>query len=78
MKTITADFNRRGPHGTLKISLRRFSETPKVGEQFVVVDGEDRYTGTVRRVNSDSRTVLIDMAWEQESPQHSHLSASGA
>lgn len=64
MKNVTADFNVRGPRGMLKISLRRFPEAPTVGERFVTVDGEDRYLGTVRSVDVDSRFVLMEMEWE--------------
>ena len=77
MKTVTADFNRRGPNGTLRVSLRRFAQAPMVDEQFTVVDGEDHFVGTIRSVDRDSRMVIMDMAWEQKSQQYSGLSVSG-
>lgn len=78
MKTVTADFNRRGPTGTLRVSLRRFAQVPMVNEQFTVVDGEDYFVGTIRSVNRNCRTVIMDMAWDQKSQQYSDLSVSGA
>lgn len=65
MKIVKADFNRRGPRGTLKVSLRRFNDTPIVGEQFIAVDGEDMFIGSVKSVDPTGRTVLMDMSWGQ-------------
>ena len=48
----------------LKVSLRRFPEVPTIGEQFVTVDGEDSYLGTVRSVDLESRIVLMEMEWD--------------
>lgn len=65
MRNVKADFNRRGPDGTVKVSLRRFSGTPAVGEEFIAVDGEDMFVGRVKSVDPDTRTVLMDMNWGQ-------------
>lgn len=66
MKSVTADLNRRGPHGAVKVSLRRFSEFPSVGDRFVVNDGDDKFVGTVSAVDSQKRTVLMDMEWRDQ------------
>lgn len=63
MKSVTADLNRRGPAGTVKVSLRRFEEEPTVGDQFVVNDGEDRFVGKVRDIDSSKRVAFMQMDW---------------
>jgi hypothetical protein len=61
MKNVTADLNRRGPNNTVRVSLRRFAEPPKIGEKYVIVDGEDTFVGIVVEINPAKRVALVDI-----------------
>ena len=74
MKTVTVDLNRRGPKGTVNVALRRFSQTPSVGEQYLAVDGEDRFIGRIKFVNTETHTVLMEMYWDHDSEQQHDFS----
>lgn len=72
MKSINADLNRRGLNGTVQVASRRFEKMPEVGDHFIVVDGEDKFEGTVYQVLPDRRSVLLQMSWESNSNNHTH------
>lgn len=69
MKSVSADLNRRGPNGTVRVATRRFDTVPTVGEHFIVNDGEDKFEGTVSEVILEERSVLLKMSWESASTQ---------
>lgn len=72
MKSINADLNRRGLNGTVVVAARRFEEMPEIGDHFIVVDGEDKFEGTVYQVLPERRSVLLKMSWDSNSLNHRH------
>lgn len=67
MKSVKVDFNRTIQGDLLLVSLRRFEQQPRIGEEFLAEDEGMSYEGTVDSVDEIKKQVRLKVKWESPS-----------